>query len=302
MKRSIVFVGEAMLEERVNADGKVLRHYGGDTLNSAIHMVRLGSKVAFASALGPDSESAMLRRRWASEGMDSSLLLDHPHRKVGRYAIALDQAGERTFSYDRAESAARALFEYADDGWKEAVGQADLLAFSLISLAVLPEGDRGKLLDLARRVRANGGRVAFDGNYRPPLWEDADHARRWGDAAIAEADFGLPTLDDEIALGGVANARDVASHWKALGCREVVVKQGEAGCLLPGGERVAPAEVLRPVDTSGAGDAFNAGYLAARLDGSDCATSAALGHRVAGWTIMRHGAIPPRDADYPIIG
>ena len=143
------------------------------------------------------------------------------------------------------------------------------------------------------------GKVAFDGNYRERLWEGPDAARQWRDRAITQADFGMPTLDDELALGGVSNAEDVAARWRALGCKEVVVKQGENGCLLPGGELVSPAKVLAPVDTSGAGDAFDAGYLAARIKGAMPAEAAAQGHRVAGWTILRHGAIPLRDGEYP---
>jgi 2-dehydro-3-deoxygluconokinase len=54
---------------------------------------------------------------------------------------------------------------------------------------------------------------------------------------------------------------------------------------------------LPPLDTSGAGDAFNAGYLQARLRGADPKEAALAGHSLAGWVIQRAGAIPPRDAE-----
>jgi 2-dehydro-3-deoxygluconokinase len=111
-------------------------------------------------------------------------------------------------------------------------------------------------------------------------------------------DIGLPTLEDERALGSAQDAASVAEHWRALGVGEVVVKMGAAGCLAEG-EVVPPPRVLAPVDTSGAGDAFDAGYLAARLRGDPVREAATSGHRLAGWVVQRRGAIPARDAEAP---
>lgn len=291
-----VLVGEAMLE--LSQEGDLWRlAYGGDTLNTAIHLARNGVDTAYLTALGTDPFSEDLRSRWAAEGLDTALVLDNPSRNPGLYAITCDDLGERSFTYWRGESAARALFDCA--GIEAAVAHAesaDLLAFSLISLAVLPQGGRDALLALASKVRANGGTVAFDGNYRPRLWPDHATARAARDAAIAVASIGLPTLEDETMLSGENDAAAVAAHWQGLGCSETIVKLGAEGCRLPDGQIVPPAEVLRPVDTSGAGDAFNAGYLGARLRGQEPAQAANAGHALAGWTIMRRGAIPPRDS------
>lgn len=291
----VVVAGEGMLELSRDAAGWRLGH-GGDTLNTAIHLARAGIDTAYFTALGADPFSAELRAKWRDEGLDLSLVLTDPTRNPGLYAIDTDPQGERSFTYWRGESAARGMFDCAGIAAVPGqVAQADLLVFSLISLAVLPDASRERLIELARQVRAKGGRVAFDGNYRPRLWTGADEARRWRDAAIAVADIGLPTLEDEQALGA-DDAAAVAAHWQGLGCGEVVVKLGAGGCLLPGNGVIAPDAVLQPVDTSGAGDAFNAGYLAARLRGSDPAPAARAGHALAGWTIMRRGAIPPRDS------
>lgn len=290
-----VLVGEAMLE--LSQDGSLWRlAYGGDTLNTAIHLARSGVETAYLTALGTDPFSADIKAQWAAEGLDTSLVLAHPARNPGLYAITCDDAGERSFTYWRGESAARALFDC--NGIEAALAHAeaaDLLAFSLISLAILPENGREALLALARKVRAKGGLIAFDGNYRPRLWPDRQTAQAARDAAIAVASIGLPTLEDETMLSGEANAATVAAHWQGLGCSETIVKLGAQGCRLPDGQILAPAEVLKPVDTSGAGDAFNAGYLGARLRDAEPAQAAVAGHALAGWTIMRRGAIPPRD-------
>lgn len=292
----IVCIGEGMLElSRRAPDWKL--GYGGDTLNTALHLARAGHDVAYLTALGADPFSAELKERWRAEGIDTGMVLTHPTRQAGLYAITTDETGERSFTYWRDTSAAREMFalETTQDALYEAES-ADLLYFSLISLAILPPAGRQTLLDLCLCVRANGGRIAFDGNYRPRLWADRDEALTTRDAAIALADIGLPTLEDETAISREPDAEAVARHWAGLGCSETVVKLGAQGCRLPDGKRCAPESTLQPVDTSGAGDAFNAGYLDARLSGASLADAARAGHALAGWTIMRPGAIPPRES------
>jgi 2-dehydro-3-deoxygluconokinase len=268
--------------------------FGGDTLNTAVHLVRAGHGVGYLTALGTDGVSRDLRVRWAAEGLDCEFVLAHPDRLPGVYAISVDGQGERTFSYWRSQSAAREMF--ALPAMAEAAARAaavDLFLFSLITLAILPETGRAALLALCRQVRAQGGKVVFDGNYRPALWPSAGEASHWRDQAVALADIGLPTLDDEQALG-LADHHAVAAYWQGIGCGEVVVKLGAQGCFLPDGGVIPPPVVVRPVDTSGAGDAFNAGYLSARLNGGGRHAAALAGHAAAGRTIAHPGAILPR--------
>lgn len=290
-----VFIGEGMLE--LSRHGSVWKlGYGGDTLNTAIHLARAGIETSYFTALGSDTYSKTLKRQWRAEGLDISLVLSDPQRHAGLYAIDTDDHGERSFTYWRETSAARAMFSCA--GIEEALAQAaqaDLVGFSLITLAILPAEGRDKLMKLCQSVRARGGRVAFDGNYRPRLWTSIEEARRARDLAISVADIGLPTLEDEASLSGETDSKQVSAHWSRLGCLETLVKLGVEGCLLPDGSLLPPPKVLNPVDTSGAGDAFNGGYLAARLLGYGIHEAALEGHKVAGWCVMRQGAIPPRD-------
>lgn len=287
-----VFIGEAMLELSQVGDAWQLG-YGGDTLNTAVHLARAGLDVSYLTALGTDNFSAELIGKWQAEGLDTSLVLTDPARNPGLYAITCDTQGERSFTYWRNDSAACRLFdcpgiEAACDG----AASAELFGFSLISLAILPDAGRNALLDLARRVRTAGGKVVFDGNYRPRLWSDPLEARRWHDAAISLATIGLPTLEDETALSGEASAAGVLAHWQQFGCAEVVVKLGATGACMPDGRIIPPPQILKPVDTSGAGDAFNGGYLAARWNGASIDDAVIAGHELAGWCVMRRGALP----------
>jgi 2-dehydro-3-deoxygluconokinase len=294
-RKRIVLIGEAMLELSRNGDGWALG-YGGDTLNTAIHLARAGNDVAYLTAIGCDPLSAGLKVQWAAEGLDTSLILDHPTRSTGLYAISTDDKGERSFSYWRDSSAAREMFALSSvEAALLAAEQADLIAYSLITLAILPPEARAQLIALCQRIRARGGKVAFDGNYRPGLWASAEEARTARDAAIARADIGLPTLEDERLISGEVSADTVAEHWRALGCAETTVKLGADGARLSDGKIIPPPQVLHPVDTSGAGDAFNGGYLSARMDGASVEDAVMAGHKLAGWCVMRAGAIPAKD-------
>ncbi|HEX8445997.1 MAG TPA: sugar kinase [Sphingomonas sp.] len=294
----IVVIGEGMIELASPGGGWRLG-YGGDTLNTAIHLARFGHDVAFATALGSDPFSRDLTIAWEKERIDTSLILTDPHRIAGLYAIRTDAAGERSFTYWRSDSAARQLCGLPD--WRRIVAAAeaaDILCLSLISLAILPPAGRETLMALCRQVRGAGGRVVLDGNYRPRLWENVDIAQAVRTAAIGCCDIGLPTLEDEAALCGTPDAATVADQWRALGAGEVVVKTGSEGCRIDG-TTIAPPQRLSPIDTSGAGDAFNAGYLHGRLIGHDRPASAMIGHRLAGWVVMQPGAVPAQAADAP---
>lgn len=292
-------MGEAMVELSPH-HGRWNLHYGGDTLNTALHLVRMGHNVSYLTALGGDPFAGRLRTGWGREGLDVSLVLSVPERCTGIYAIHTDEKGERSFSYWRGESAARRMFTASGIvAALEEARSADLLYFSLISLAILPDEGRERLLELARGVREHGGRFAFDSNYRPSLWETTEEAAHWRDRAALIADYGLPSLQDERLMGADADAYGIREHWQRYGCGEVVLKLGDQGCMLHDGSVVEPPADLIPLDTSGAGDAFNAGYLSGRLRGVPPAEAAGTGQRLSGWTVMRQGAIPPRDAAAP---
>lgn len=303
----IAVLGEGMLElahpDTGTGDGSWQLGYGGDTLNTAIHLARFGLAVSYVTALGGDPFSADLRRDWAGEGLNTDHVLTDPARLPGLYAIRTDAAGERSFFYWRSTSAARNLFALAgiDDALRH-MASANLLYLSLISLAVIPGEAREQVYDVCAKVRRNGGKVAFDSNYRPRLWDDVESARTAVERMAGLCDIALPTAADEALLFGTGDPAEIAARWYARGASEIAVKLGAEGCLLSmaGDRQRIPAEAgICPVDTSGAGDAFNAGYLQARMQGRDEASAARSGHRLAAWVVTRNGALPARSDAAP---
>src|SRR6185437_14371077 len=151
---------------------------------------------------------------------------------------------------------------------------------------------------LARRVRDRGGAVVFDSNYRALGWPSPAAAWAAIEALGPAITLAMPSSDDHAALRGAASPAEIAAAWLALGPREVVVKLGPDGAYAANasGEHVAvPAAVPeRIIDTTAAGDSFNAAYIAARLvEGASMAEAARRGAALAAEKIGWPGAIAP---------
>jgi 2-dehydro-3-deoxygluconokinase len=147
--------------------------------------------------------------------------------------------------------------------------------------------------------------IVMDGNYRPRNFGgDTARARAVFQRFWKLADIALPTFDDELALWGDATPRQTAARLTTLGVREMAIKLGADGVLIAGGgsERVVPCPtIVEPVDTTAAGDSFNAGYLATRQKGGDSIAAALAGHRLAGVVIQHRGAIVPQAATAGVV-
>jgi 2-dehydro-3-deoxygluconokinase len=296
----VVAIGECMLE--LSRVGKVRRlgdgwrlGYAGDTFNTAFYLRHLGVPVAYMTALGIDAYSMEMREAWIAAGIDVSLVLVDEQRLPGLYAISTAPDGERSFNYWRSDSAARRLFALRGiEAALNSAAQAELLYLSGITLSLFGATERARLLQLAQDVRQRGGQVAFDPNYRPRGWSSAAAAREAVEAFAPAVSVALPTADDEALLWGESTPAQIATRWLDWGAAEVVVKRGADGCVVTTrAASVAVAAIAVPavVDTTGAGDSFNAAYLAARRAGRDVAEAGAAGNRLAAQVVQRPGAL-----------
>ncbi|WP_296510086.1 sugar kinase [Rhodoferax sp.] len=308
----IVCFGECMVELRPQAEGLWRQAFAGDTCNTAVYLARLlaeqGPAVCWAMGTGDDPFAASMREFWVGEGLGLSLLRSVSGGRTGLYAIHVDGQGERHFSYWRDTSAARTYFDAAPDGstpLEQHSTQLQGLHFSAISLAILPPAGRARLMACAQAIRRNGGWVSFDTNYRPALWEDAAVARHAICAAMVASDRVLVSMDEWLALTGAQSEALALDALRALQCPELVIKRGgQHSWVSLLGAPVQVAEVApigQPVDTTAAGDAFAAGYLAARLRGRTPLAAAQVGNALAAAVVMHPGAIIP-SAAMPALG
>lgn len=271
--------------------------FAGDALNALWYLRALTpptTETDFVSAFGDDpfSREQIAFLREAGIGIAASPTV--AGRVPGIYAITLNERGDRSFTYWRRFSAARCL---ADDreALAESLHGAGLIYFTGITLAILDDNRRGELLSLIEEARARNAVVAFDPNYRPRLWPDADRARAAIHAACANATIVLPTFEDERALFGDALPAETIERIRHYGPGEIVVKAGDAAALVAVDMAMTPVAPLavEPLDTTGAGDSFDGAYLAARLAGRGPVDAARFAHSIAAMVVRHHGALLP---------
>lgn len=291
----VVCIGECMVEFALQGDGSYRQGFAGDTFNSAWYLRRLlpeGWAVDYVTAVGDDPMSARMRGFMAGAGVGTGHVATVPGGTPGLYVISLN-GSERSFSYWRDTSAARTLA--ADPVRLErAFLGASALVYSGITLAILPEAGRETLLAALANARAGGSAVIFDPNLRRRLWADADTMRATVSRAAAAADIVLPSFDDEQAAFGDATPEETAARYLALGAGLVVVKNGAEEILwrtANAGGRYLPPPADEVVDTTAAGDSFNAGFLAAHLTGAEMTAALSNAALTARRVIAARGAL-----------
>ena len=296
--RGVFALGECMLELSGAPGSSVNTAYGGDTLNTAVYLSRLGISTTFLSALGDDASSDWLLQQWREEGIDTRWVRRIPGAKPGLYWIHLDDSGERTFTYWRGESAARQVFDDSDYATNLAnlIPVDSFLYLSGITLSILSDPARETLWSLLQGLRKKGVRICFDGNFRPAGWGSLHSAQEAFNNTLEHIDIALPTFDDEAMVFADKTPEETVLRLQQMGVGEVVVKLGAEGCYVARGD-VSAWVPTQPqpsvVDTTAAGDAFNAAYLAARIRGLDPIAAAHQGHTLAGRVIEHRGAIMP---------
>jgi 2-dehydro-3-deoxygluconokinase len=234
-----------------------------------------------------------------AEGVSPALMLRLPGRLPGLCLIEQDARGDRRLRYWRDSAPARELFELPD--WiriAESFSTAKLIYLTGITLSLYSNNGLGRLLAALEVARRNGAKVAFDGNFRPRDWRgDLSRTRTVFMETLKRTDIALPTYDDEAVLWGDPSPEATVARLQAFGIGEIVVKNGPNSALVAsaGAQEFVPVpEVFVPVDTTAAGDGFNAGYLAARLNGDQPAAAVGAAHRLAGAVIRHPGALMPR--------
>lgn len=297
---SLISLGECMVELARRKDGAFDMRVGGDTFNAAIYMARLGTPVAYMTALGDDPYSRLILDTAVGEGVAIDTCLIAEGRMPGLYLIET-RDGERTFSYWRDRAPARDVFELAGGAaLLDAIAAAGVVYLSGVTLSLYSPAGLDRLAGALARCRSGGGRVVLDSNYRPVGWGyDAQRARDTFERFWRLADIALPSFDDEQALWGDRVPAETLARLSRFGAGEVCIKDGARGAHVGCGaglQTVACETGPPPVDTTAAGDSFNAAYLSARLAGAAPLDAAGCGNRLARIVIGHPGAIAPRAA------
>ena len=298
----VACIGECMIELKQAQPGQGLglysRGFGGDTLNTAVYLARLGVAVDYVTALGDDPLSSEMIAGWQAEGVGTAKVARLPGKLPGLYLIATDTSGERRFFHWRESAAARSLLDLPEsENLLQSLSSYDLVYLSAITLSIFTESGRGRLLSALRQARGRGTRIAFDTNFRARGWPDLDIARRVFREAFETSDIALASTEDLLPLYAGESTDGLLAKIPG---GEAVLKLAEPVSIVrfEGNSQRVEAEPVTStvVDTTAAGDSFAAAYLASRLAGAHPVEAARAGHRLAGVVVCHPGAIIPRSA------
>ena len=229
---------------------------GGGALITAAHLAALGRRSALVARFGTDALSSALSEQIDALGLDLQFL--DRHESAGpQLTVVMAHEGDRAFLSRRAGHARPAGFE-AGLAWAEA---AHLHIAEYATLHEMP--------DAIIKAKEHGLTVSLD-----PSWDDALIRDPMFFERAAGVDVFLPNMEEAEALTGNANP-DAALAVLRRHFPIVVLKRGGEGAILTMGETIIdlPSPRVEVVDTTGAGDAFNAGFLHAWLNGADNRTA-----------------------------
>lgn len=295
MTKTFLSIGECMVELSDAGSGLLRRGFAGDTFNMAWYARRLLPaqwQVSYCSCVGDDALSGEMLRFMADSGVDTTHVARLAGLSPGLYMISLKD-GERSFAYWRDNSAARRL---ADDAarLRGAMGGADVIVYSGITLGILTARAGRELIAAAAEAKRRGVMVAFDTNYRSRLWQGRSDGAEMMLAAAAASTVVLPGLDDEQVLFGPCTAGEAARRYASLGVSTVVVKDGAKGATVLDGDVLTPIVASAPrevVDTTAAGDSFAAAFLARLAGGAAAVDAARFAAGVAAEVVAARGAL-----------
>lgn len=299
-KKLFLSVGECMLEMSSLTGHDFQLNFAGDTFNTAWYaracLPTEAWKVAYFTRIGVDNFSQKMKAFFSANNIDTCFIQEDPVRQPGLYLIEVRE-GERYFTYWRDQSAAKQL---AKDQFllEQAFTKADVIYFSAITMAILVPEHRQFFIEQIGKARKAGKITVFDTNIRPQLWNSIDELQKVTMAAASVAEIILPSFDDEAKIFGDQSLEACAQRYANAGASLVVLKNGGNEIIAAdknGLTRFSDFELLQPIDTTGAGDSFNGGFLASLLGGADIATAIQQGHHIASQVIMQRGALMPAD-------
>ena len=258
---------------------------GGNVSNVGIDLAKLGFRVGAISRVGNDSLGRFMLQEYRAYGMDTSGITVDPGAQTSATIVSVDRTGERTFLHTRG---CMAGFR-ARDVLKQLplIRKAPWFVFGYLGL--LPEMERG-LARLFRTIKKRtGSKIFLDTGGRPSRLSRASLK-----SLVSSVDCFIPSLEEAILLTGRKSPEAIARTLLESGTLEIAgVKLGRRGCYIASqkeAKHIPARQVRSVVDTTGAGDAFAAGFIAALMKGFDVFDAAFAANAVAASSVTMLGA------------
>ncbi|MFQ3630115.1 carbohydrate kinase family protein [Roseiflexus sp.] len=297
----IMAVGDLVWDVLVRPDGLLLP--GGDTTGSiklapggsaanvAAWIARCGAPAGFIGAVGADVFGDLITADLRQEGVEAHIIRLQ-HSETGVVLALIDRAGQRSMVTNRGADH-QLLPEMLPDDILHTCRHVHLTGWSLFS-----DPPRAAAVRAAQIASASGATISFDpASYQ--IIREIGHDQFDRITADLTVDILFPNRDEGIALTGKHDPPAIAAALRerfpgAL----VALKLDRDGCFIMNhtlAMHVPGQAIDAPVDTTGAGDAFNGAFLAHYLTTGDALAAARLANRIGAWVAQRTGARPPID-------
>lgn len=293
----VICFGEAMVEFNASTIGRLKdvtifeRGYGGDTSNTAVAVARLGITSGYITKLGKDEFGKCLLDLWCREEVDTSHVLIDEKAFTAIYFVTRTLEGDHEFTYFRKGSAASRF--KASDLDMEYIKSAKIFHTSGITQAISPSCRRA-IAKVVEELKSEKILFTYDPNIRLKLWS-LKEARRTALESISLADIVMLSMDDARILFGRISSQEVLKEILKLGPKIIAIKLGEEGCLVCDTKDTfkIPGFKVNFVDSTGAGDAFDAALIVGILQDMSIEKAAIFANAVGSLKCMGKGAITP---------
>ena len=261
----------------------ITTHVGGCASNAAIDLAKLGVPVVFSGKVGKDSFGSFVRETLNENGVDTAGLVTDASVSTTVSIVCIHESGERSFLYQPGSSSKF----HADEISRELIDSSDIVFYA--GACLMQELDGEPIAEVMKYAHEKGKYTVMD-----TAWDFEDKWLPKVKDVIPHLDLFMPSIEEAQKITGEEDINKVADALFALGARNVIVKAGKSGALVcpADGERWMMPTYLKykPVDTTGAGDSFCAGFLAGLAQGWDYYRSAAFANAVGTHCIMCIGA------------
>ena len=306
-RSSVDLYGE-QIGGRLEDMGSFAKYVGGSPTNTAIAAARLGLRAGLMTRVGADHMGRFIREELVREGVDVRGVRTDPERLTALVVLGIRNRESFPLIFYRENCADMALCEPD----LEAAYIASTGAVLINGTHLSTPGVFAASLGAARRVKAHGGRVIFDVDYRPVLWgltaRDLGENRFVSDAAVTErlqaalpwCDLIVGTEEELCILGGSDLLIAAIQNIRAKTPATLVCKRGARGCVAFAGDIpddiesgvVVPGFKINVLNVLGAGDAFMGGFLRGWLRDATLEESCRMGNACGAIVVSRHGCAP----------
>ncbi|MHA2713505.1 aminoimidazole riboside kinase [Vibrio owensii] len=270
--------GDAVVDLIPDTDSTYLKCPGGAPANVAVAISRLGGNSAFFGRVGQDPLGRFMKATLAQEQVNTDYMLLDEAQRTSTVIVDLDDSGERSFTFMVKPSADQFLIP------------ADIPAFvqgewlHVCSIALANEPSRSSTLKAMQDIKAAGGFVSFDPNLREEVWANPEELKPVVRQAIELADVVKFSDDELLFLTDTDSLEAGLEAIKAFDNTLVLITQGAKGALVifEGEQELIAGQAVKPVDTTGAGDAFVGGLLARLAQHNEWAHKEAI-HSAVNW-------------------